>query len=205
MSMNNAEIFWDKIAERTSPKMGMTAENIIKLTKQYLNKQDEIIDFGCGTGTITNQISFQVRKIDAFDISEKMLAIATEQAKVLFIKNINYTKAEISDIIKLNLKYDCIVSFNVLHYIVEVDHLFKQFNSLLKPNGLLITSTVCLKESVNLARFFMYIFSKIGVIPKTVFYTKGMLENEIKKGGFVIVKSERISKINEYYIVAQKK
>jgi len=200
--MSNPEKFWNSVADKSNGKIGKTAVKTIELTKEFLNLKDYILDFGCGSGGITNQLASQVSHIDAIDMSSKMIENAKENAALLAINNINYQKTELSS--SNEKKYDVIVSFNVLHYINNIETELEKVYESLKPEGLFISSTICLKENINLVRILMYIFSKIGVLPKTTFYTRKTLENKITKTRFVIVKSIKISNLNEYFIVAKK-
>jgi hypothetical protein len=45
----------------------------------------------------------------------------------------------------------------------------------------------------------------MGVVPKMISYKKERLETLIKKGNFEMIKSEKISKLPEYFIVMKKR
>ena len=80
-----------------------------------------------------------------------------------------------------------------------------RINSLLKPNGICISSTACMKEKRSLIRYLLSFLSKIGIVPKMNSYEKVELENLIENGNFEVIKSERISKLPEYFIVMKKR
>ncbi len=74
--MNKSEKFWDKSAskfDRAEKKDEQTNIKIIDRTKKYLKTSDTVLDFGCGTGLISNEIANNVRLIQAIDISSKMI------------------------------------------------------------------------------------------------------------------------------------
>ena len=83
-------------------------------------------------------------------------------------------------------------------------NLIKRIHSLLKPSGIFISSTACLKEKRSFLRYLVLFLSKSGIMPKTNFYKKIELENLIKDGDFNLIKSKRISKLPEYFMVARK-
>lgn len=195
-------MFWNSVANKSTGKIGKTAVKTIELTKEFLNIKDYILDFGCGSGGITNQLASQVSHIDAIDISGGMIDNAKVNAAMLAVKNINYQKTELS--LSNEKKYDVIVSFNVLHYIDNLEPELEKVYESLKTEGLFISSTVCLKENVNFTRILMWICSKLGVLPKTTFYTRKILESKITKTRFIIVKCIKISNLNEFFIVAKK-
>ena len=55
--MNKAENFFDRVSSRSKPEPNQTASKIIKLTNEYLQKDNYILDFGCGAGAITNKLA----------------------------------------------------------------------------------------------------------------------------------------------------
>jgi len=78
-----SEGFWDKMSsnyDNQVKKYQQTYADAIESTKKYLNKDDIVLDFACGTGITTIQISGFVRKIHAIDISQRMIDIAEEKA-----------------------------------------------------------------------------------------------------------------------------
>ena len=98
-----------------------------------------------------------------------------------------------------------ILAFNVLHYIVDVPELIERIGALLRPNGVFISSTACMKEKKSLVRYIMLLLTKMRIVPKMIFYKKVELENLIKSGNFAMIKSVRISNLPEYFIVTRKK
>ena len=203
--MNNSEKFFDKVSSKSKPEPDETASKIIEATKEYLAKDNYILDFGCGSGAITNKIANQVNAIDAIDISLGMLEFAKEQAKKNSIINVNYVKTSIFDERFDNNKYDAILAFNVLHYIDDMPRLINRTNTLLKPNGVFISSTACLKERKSLISYLVFILGIVGIIPKMYFYKSNELEALITNKYFDIIKSEKLSKLPEYFIVTRPK
>lgn len=203
--MNKSEKFFDKVASKSKPEPNQSAFEIIKSSYEVLEKENIILDFGCGSGTITNKISTKVKSIEAIDISAGMLEIAKRQAEEKFITNINYIQTSIFDPRFKKETFDAILAFNVLHYIEDMPCHISRINSLLKPSGIFISSTACLKEKRSFMRYLILILMKLGIMPKTTFYRKKELDALIKNGDFELIKSERISKLPEYIIISRKK
>ncbi|WP_339269071.1 class I SAM-dependent methyltransferase [Paenibacillus sp. FSL W8-0187] len=66
--MNASERFWDKTAsqyDQIDMKDEQTYINIIKRTKTHLKISSIVLDFGCGTGLIANEIAKYVKGIHA--------------------------------------------------------------------------------------------------------------------------------------------
>lgn len=144
--MNKSEKFFDKVSSKSKPESNQTAFKIIESSKEFLEKDNCLLDFGCGPGAITNKLSKVVKFVDAIDISSGMLEFAKKEAEKNSIGNINYLQTSIFDQRFKDEAFDVILAFNVLHYIDDMPRLIERTNTLLKPNGVFISSTACLKE-----------------------------------------------------------
>ena len=203
--MNTSEKFFDKVSSKSKSEPNQTASKIMEASKEFLEQDDYVLDFGCGSGAITNKLAKTVKSIDAIDISSGMLKFAKRQAEENSIKNINYMQTSIFEERFKDETYDVILAFNVLHYIEDMPSLIQRINRLLKPNGIFISSTACLKEKRSFLRYLVVLLTKLRIMPKTNFYKKNELETLIKNGSFDIMKSEKISKLPEYFIVSRKR
>ena len=202
--MNETLKFFDKVSSKSNPQPNKTASKIIESSKEFLGKENYVLDFGCGSGSITNKLSKVAKFIDAIDISSGMLDFAKKQAEKDSIDNINYIQASIFDKRFENEKYDAILAFNVLHYIEDMPRLIERISALLKPNGVFISSTACLKERRSLIGYLVLFLTKIGMMPKIYFYKKNELETLVTNGIFERAKTEKLSKLPEYFIVTRK-
>jgi len=203
--MNKSEKFFDKVSINSKPEPDQTASKVIESSKEFLEKDNYLLDFGCCSGAITNKLSKEVESIDAIDISSGMLEFAKNQAKEKSIDNINYIQATVFDDRFEVGKYDAVLAYNVLHYIEDMPELIERINMLLKPNGFFISSTACLREKRSLIGYFVLLLTKIGIMPKIFFYKKQELETLITNGHFEMIKSEKLSKLPEYFIVTRKR
>jgi len=203
--MNKSEKFFDRVSSKSKPEPNKTAFKIIESSKEFLEKDNYILDFGCGSGAITNKLAQVVKTIEAIDISSGMLGFAKKQAEENAITNISYRQVSIFDEGFKDNTFDVILAFNVLHYIEDMPSHVERINSLLKLNGLFISSTACMKEKRSLVRYLVSFLSKIGIVPKMHSYKKIELETLIENGKFEVIKSERISKLPEYFIVMKKR
>ncbi len=88
--MNRSEKFFDKVSSKSNPEPNQTATKIIEASKEFLEKDNYLLDFGCGSGAITNKLAKAIKVIDAIDISSGMLEFAKKQAEENSIENINY-------------------------------------------------------------------------------------------------------------------
>lgn len=202
--MKKSEKFWDRVSIASSKKLSRIALKTVEGASGYLNKSDLVLDFGCGPGTITNELAKYVRFIHAIDFSAGMLKIAKKETEEKKIKNINYFNASVFDEAFKEGSFDVVVAFNVLHYQENLPEVIQRISALLKPGGLFISSTACLKERKGIIQVLMYILSKTRLIPKTMFYKVSELKNAISQGSFIILKVEKLTNLPECFIVGRK-
>lgn len=206
--MNKSENFWDRTAgkyDQEEMKHSQTYIRTIEKTKKYLKMNDIVLDFGCGTGLISNEIAGNVKKVHAIDTSAKMIEIAIRKAEGRKIENIDYSHLPI-----LNEKYergsfDVILVFYLFHLLEDADQVMHRVNELLKPGGLIISATPCLGEKKVLLSTVLLLLSKIGLVPKIRSFKASELVDLIAGGNFEIVKTECLRQsTREYFIVAKK-
>ena len=98
--MNHPSKFWDKIAERYSKKPVDDEEAYqqkLQVTREYLQPDMELLEFGCGTGSTAIAHAPYVKQILATDISAKMIGIAQAKADTGEVKNVTFKQAAIDD------------------------------------------------------------------------------------------------------------
>jgi ubiquinone/menaquinone biosynthesis C-methylase UbiE len=208
-TMNRVERFWDKQAneyDKNESKFEQTYHKTVANTKQYLNNNDIVLDYACGTGITTNEITGYVKEIHAIDISAKMIEVAKRKAGERNIENINYEQATIFDERFKEESFNVILAFNILHLLEDTQEVLQRIYDLLKPGGLFISATACLGEKKSLLSILISLLSKIGIVPYTRHYTFSELEDLVTNGDFKIVEAEIVSHSPpNYFIVAKKR
>lgn len=199
---NKAERFWNRTAnnyEREEKKDGKIFLQIIEKTKKYLKPTDTVLDFGCGTGLASSELSGVVKNIHAIDFSSKMIAIAKRKAQR---QNIQYIHTSIfDDKLEAGL-YDVILSFHVLHLLEDTRLVIKRMQTLLKPGGLLISVTPCMGETPFLSSLFS-IFSRFGIVPQIKSFKQNELGKLLTMGRFEIMENVLLpGTSNQYFVVS---
>jgi ubiquinone/menaquinone biosynthesis C-methylase UbiE len=206
--MNDVK-FWNKIAEGYDKSSYSTYADAyrrtIEKTKKYLNPEMTVLDIGCGTGIITNEIAEDIKKIDAIDYSEKMIAEAEAKVAKKEIKNVTYSVKSINEIKGTNIKYDCITAFNVLYFIKDIDEMLDNINSILETDGLFISVTDCFGEKTTIKTVMTKILQKTGIVPSMKFYSVKGLREKITGKGFEIIGEESLYNNPPNYFIAARK
>ena len=119
----------------------------IKFIKDTLKKKSinsirnlKILDIGCGGGILCEPLARLGAKVTGIDENKKAIEAAKEHSKKNKLK-INY-KALSYDEIKLNEKFDVILSMEVLEHIDDIGILISNSKKLLKKNGIFLGSTI---------------------------------------------------------------
>jgi 2-polyprenyl-3-methyl-5-hydroxy-6-metoxy-1,4-benzoquinol methylase len=205
--MNKSEKFWDKSAykfDQQGKKNEQAYFKIIERTKKYLKTSDTVLDFGCGTGLISNKIADKVKLIHAIDFSSKMIEIAKNNAANHNIQNIDYKHSTIYDERYESGSVDVILAFYILHLLDDYQQTIQRINNLLKPGGLIISVTPCIGEKI-FVNISLSLLSKTGLIPDIKSLKASELEDSIANGNFETIESEYLHHgVPKYFIVAKK-
>lgn len=110
---------------------------LIKIIGKVKNKT--ILDMGCGFGDHAQKLSKQkYKKLVGFDISKKLIKFANEQR----IPNSTFYVGDMSKRLKQeNSSFDIVYSALAIHYIKNINKLFREVNRVLKKNGVFVFST----------------------------------------------------------------
>jgi len=158
--------------------------NKIKTTIS-VKKNKSAMEFGCGTGLISVNLSDVFENITLIDNSQGMINIVNEKIKKLNLTHINsccYDLLENS----LDEKYDIIYSSMALHHIVDIDELLKKFYNMINSNG-----TLCIVDlNEDDGRFHK---SEVGFNGHNGFSQEWM-KSILEANGFSNIKSETFYK-----------
>lgn len=211
--MNKSEKFWDgasKNYDKTEERFEYIHSRSRENTKRFLKDGDLVLDYGCGTGTTACQFAGQVKEVHAIDISSKMIELAREKAAAAKAQNISFEQTDIFDSKYANESYDIVLAFNMLHTVPNPQDVVLRVYDLLKPNGLFISVTPCLRQKmsflVNLQIQFVSVLCKLGLIPIPIRRVTGSeVDSLLETGRFKTVESEDIYKdASSYFVVAKK-
>ena len=211
--MDKSEKFWDKVAnkyDKTEKRFEQIHIKTVENTKKYLNVNDIVLDYGCGTGTKALEIASNVKKIHGIDISSKMIEAAKRKAVERKIENVDFAQATIFDERYKRESFDVILAFNILHVLEDNQQIMQRITELLKPGGLFISTTPCLKEKmaflIKCKLSFYLLLIKIGLVPNMLTrYKISELEDLIANGNFQIVETAILyHRMSCCFIVAKK-
>ncbi len=211
METKMTEKFWNRLSKNYDKNAKDKSFVLItNKTKKHLTPNHVILDFACATGLYSFEFAPFVKNIQAFDTSSGMIQVAKNKLGKLPIRNIVFFNATIFDERFEEGSYDAILAFNILLYFKDIKKVLDRVHKLLKPNGLIITSTACLKEKRTFMGVFsscvIYFLKKLKILPYIKFITIAELKNHFTNDKFKIIETDIIidKPATEYYIIAKK-
>jgi len=101
----------------------------------------DFLDVGCGGGLMSVPMHFLGANVTGIDAGAKNIEAAKAYAKRKNLPiNFVYTTAE--DLEKTGVKFDVILAMEVIEHVANYKFFLKKLASMLKPNGVLIISTI---------------------------------------------------------------
>jgi len=200
--MKDKSKFWDKQAKNFSTGASEEIDECLQLAQGYLNDQMDVLDIGCGTGISTRKLSLIAKNVIGIDFSQKMIDMARQAT--IHEKNVEYLLASIEDDQDFGA-FDIVIAFNVLHLVSNPEETLNKIHHLLKPEGLLISTTPCLGEKSYFFRLVFKILEKVGLLISVNPLTIKSLKHLIEESGLSIIDMKSISASDSnVYIVSKK-
>jgi ubiquinone/menaquinone biosynthesis C-methylase UbiE len=206
--MDQSAKFWDKIAERYSrqPIADEAAyQKKLQVTREYLQPDMEVLEFGCGTGSTAITHAPYVKHIQGIDISSKMIAIAQGKADANNVANVSFKRSTIDEFSVSDQTLDAVLGLSILHLLENKEEIIAKVYRMLKPGGIFVTSTVCLGDTMmRLLKLIVPIGRFFGLMPLVKIFTTRELEDRFTAAGFQIEYQWQPGKGEAVFMVAKK-
>jgi len=133
---------WDKYAENwdVDPSVEQYAKNAFSELLDSININGlTVLDFGCGTGALTQLMSPSVESIVAIDPSSEMIKLLDKKALNNVTSICDYLSSElVQNFPELENKFDLIVASSVCGFLPDYEMTLSLLKSLLKKDGLFV-------------------------------------------------------------------
>lgn len=180
-------------------------EKKLAATRAYFQPNMRIIELGCGTGSTAIAHAPHVAHVRATDLSPAMLDIARDKAKAAGIENMTFEAGAIETLDAADASYDVVLCLSLMHLLRDRALAMRRVYRMLKPGGLFVSSTVCLRDSYfRFAAPVVLAGRAIGKLPYVAFIRETDLEAEIVAAGFEVVESWRPKRDKASFIVARR-
>ncbi len=101
----------------------------------------KILDVGCGGGLLSEPLARLGGHVTGLDASEATIALARQHAKLSGL-TIDYCTGGVETLARKGSRYDLIFALEIIEHVADVGSFLKSLATLLKPNGLIIMSTL---------------------------------------------------------------
>lgn len=180
-------------------------EKTVANTLKYLDGDDRVLEFACGTGITTVAIAPHVAFVRAIDISDEMVAKAGEKIRALGLSNVELSQTDLFDPCLEEESFDAVTAFNVLLYVENRAQVLERIRSLLRPGGMFLSATDCLGEGITRVGIRKFWKSHTGSMPYVAFDSRKKLEEAIARAGFAVLERENLFPAPPNLFVAAKK
>ncbi len=167
--------FWDKIADKyaSDPIADQAGyDYTLNRMKSVLTLSDKVFELGAGTGTTAIELAPGVARYLATDISTRMMEIGRQKAEAAGVQNLDFEATTSDDSAFQGAGFDAVLGLNFLHLVPDVERTLAQIHGMLRPGGLLIVKTACLRNAKLVPRILMSamipVLALIGKAPSNV-------------------------------------
>jgi len=184
----SAQAFWDRQAIKYAKKpiADLTAyEEKLQRIRSVLRPTDRILEIGCGTGGTARKIATGVAHVTATDLSAEMIRIARSRSDEFTAKKIEILQAEASQEVS-GYPFDAICAFSLLHLVDDIPNVLDAVYRQVKPGGLFLSKTVCLKDSSRWIQVIVRMLVSLRIAPKVVCISRAELIRHLSSAGFEI-------------------
>jgi SAM-dependent methyltransferase len=128
------------IQKKIITRNNFTYRKIIEIIEKYVSTPKNILDIGCGAGTIDFYLANKGNTVTGIDISNKAIISCKETAKLLKTKKAKFSMMSFPNEVPKQ-KYDFIIISEVIEHLKYDKLAIKQIHNLLKKNGMVLITT----------------------------------------------------------------
>lgn len=198
--------FWDKVAAKyaAQPVADEAAyQHKLAVTREYLTRDAEVLEFACGTGSTALAHAPHAKHILATDISGEMVGIAKDKARDAGVDNVTFKRASLDDL-PAEPRYDMVMGHSILHLLPDPQAAIAKVASMLNPDGVFVSSTACLGETMGWMKPLLVLMRLVGKAPYVNIFRVSDLVRNLEAGGFAIEHQWQPGKGKAVFIVARK-
>jgi 2-polyprenyl-3-methyl-5-hydroxy-6-metoxy-1,4-benzoquinol methylase len=138
------------------PELYLKNQALIEIRKMILRDLLEgkspknILDLGCGNGSISMQFLSSSTQVVMVDLSEKMLSIAKMRVPPQWAANVQFVQTDLASL-QLTPRFDLVLCIGVLAHVSSVERCIEQLTSSLVPGGYCVLQIT--RDDYTVAKF----------------------------------------------------
>jgi arsenite methyltransferase len=199
--------FWDQLAEKyaAKPVKDIAAFDRKKaITREHLQPRSNVVEIGCGTGSLALEMSRHAGHIHAIDVSAEMIRIAERKKADQGVTNVTFHTGTLEAVLpQIPVNVDAVWAYSILHLVDDRASTLKTAYELLKPGGTFISSNVCLGGAWAPM---LAVMRWLGKAPRVYCHSRKTILREIAEAGFVDVEVKDVGAHDAVvFVVARKR
>ena len=187
--------FWDRIAHKyaADPIADPAGyEATLKRVQSLLSVEYDVLEIGCGTGTIALRLAPFTRRLRATDVSTEMIAIAREKLAAALTPQLSFEVADADAPSVAPGSQDVVLAFSLLHLVDDLDYTLAVAAHALRPGGLLLAKTPCVGEmSPLITGLALPLMRELGKAPQVLCFNAPELQAAMVRQGLELLAVER--------------
>jgi SAM-dependent methyltransferase len=200
--------FWDKASRKyaASPIADLAGyERTLVRVRQLLQRSDNVLELGCGTGSTALRLADAVARYVATDLSPSMvdIALAKQASAPPAVQHMLQFLAADADVLLPppardhlgsatpqrgeGQGWDAVLAFNLLHLVPDPDRTLSSVVRQLRPGGLFISKTACIGNMNALVpHVALPLMRLFRLAPPVQVLTEDALLTAIERSGLII-------------------
>lgn len=205
--MDRETAFWNKLADRYARRAvsdEAAYQEKLEVTRRYLQPDMEVLEIACGTGSTAIALAPFVRHIRATDLSTRMIEIAADKAKSADIDNVTFEVAPADALNVPDAGIDAVLAHNILHLLADRDAVIADIHRMLKPGGVLVSSTACVSDMMWPLRLIVPVGRFLRLFPAIRVFSAAALKGSLENAGFEIDHEWQPKKNAALFVICRK-
>lgn len=192
--MSNIKNIHELYHKKTTPSLkvikdkNFTYRLILDVINRYINQRFDVLDIGCGAGSLSFYLASKGNHVTGIDISEKAIKECVKSLKSLDLNNAEFLQSEFPEKFKLNKKFDGIIFTEVIEHLENDQHAVKKIRSLLQDDGVLILSTPSIHAPLHRLSLTKKFDKEVGHLRR---YDVKNLKKLLQDNGFKIIYTKK--------------
>ena len=187
--------FWNRIARKyaADPIADPAGYEATMMRVQgLLSTEHDVLEIGCGTGTIALRLAPFTRRLRATDVSAEMIAISREKLATAPAPQLSFDVADADAAIVVPGTQDVVLAFSLLHLVEDLDDTLALLVQALRPGGLLLAKTPCVGEMNPLIpHLALPLMRALGKAPQVSCFKAPELQAAMLRQGLEVLAVER--------------